>query len=96
MNLRNVTCNAEDVTVTLNNITDGTSNTILFSEAVMSLLLGDVDGDGAVTNADFAIEKADQGQTTDENNFRADIDASGSIDRRDASTVKQQIGTSLP
>ena len=96
VNLRNVTCNAEDVTVTLNNITDGTSNTILFSEAVMSLLLGDVDGDGAVTSADFAIEKADQGQTTDENNFRADIDASGSIDRRDASTVKRQIGTSLP
>ena len=96
VNLRNVTCNAEDVTVTLNNITDGTSNTILFSEAVMSLLLGDVDGDGAVTSADFAIEKADQGQTTDENNFRADIDASGSIDRRDASIVKRQIGTSLP
>ena len=62
----------------------------------MSLLLGDVDGDGAVTNADFAIEKADQGQTTDENNFRADIDASGSIDRRDANIVKQQIGTSAP
>jgi hypothetical protein len=96
VNLRNVTCNAEDVTVTLNNVTDGTSNTILFSEAVMSLLLGDVDGDGAVTSTDFAIEKADQGQTTDENNFRADIDASGSIDRRDASTVKQQIGTSVP
>ena len=96
VNLRNVTCNAEDVTVTLNNITDGTSNTILFSEAVMSLLLGDVDGDGAVTRTDFAIEKADQDQATDENNFRADIDASGSIDRRDASTVKRQIGTSLP
>jgi hypothetical protein len=96
VNLRNVTCNAEDVTVTLNNITDGTSNTILFSEAVMSLLLGDVDGDGAVTRADFAIEKADQDQATDENNFRADIDASGSIDRQDASTVKRQIGTSLP
>jgi len=96
VNLRNVTCNAKDVTVTLNNITDGTSNTILFSEAVMSLLLGDVDGDGAVTRADFAIEKADQDQATDENNFRADIDASGSIDRQDASTVKRQIGTSLP
>jgi hypothetical protein len=96
VNLRSVTCNAEDVTVTLHNITDRTSNTILFSAAVMSLLLGDVDGDGAVTNADFAIEKADQGQTTDENNFRADIDASGSIDRRDARIVKQQIGASLP
>jgi Dockerin type I domain len=96
VNLRNVTCNAEDVTVTLNNVMDGTSNTILFSEAVMSLLLGDVDGDGAVTGADFSIEKADQGQTTDGTNFRADIDASGSIDRRDATTVKRQIGTALP
>ncbi len=96
VNLRNVTCNAEDVTVTLNNITDGTSNTILFSEAVMGLLLGDVDGDGSVTNADLSIEKADQGQTTDETNFRADIDASGSIDRRDGKAVKQQIGTALP
>ena len=48
----------------------------------MGLLLGDVDGDGTVTSADFSIEKADQGQTTDDNNFRADIDASGSIDRR--------------
>jgi Dockerin type I domain len=96
VNLRNATCNAEFVTVTLNNITDGTSNTIAFSEAVMGLLLGDVDGDGSVTSADFAIEKADQGQTTDETNFRADIDARGTIDRRDARTVKQQIGTSLP
>jgi hypothetical protein len=96
VNLKNVTCNADDVTVTLNNVVDGTSNTILFSQAVMSLLLGDVDGDGAVSNADFTIEKADQGQTTDGTNFRADIDASGTIDRRDAKTVKQQIGTSLP
>ncbi|HEX4667422.1 MAG TPA: dockerin type I domain-containing protein [Chthoniobacterales bacterium] len=96
VNLRNVTCNADDVTVTLNNVVDGTSNTILFSQAVMGLLLGDVDGDGSVTSADFSIEKADQGQTTDGTNFRADIDASGTIDRRDATTVKRQIGTSLP
>jgi hypothetical protein len=96
VNLRNVTCNEEFVTVTLNNVVDGTSNTILTAEAVMGLLLGDVDGDGSVTSADFSIEKADQGQTTDETNFRADIDARGTIDRRDATTVKRQIGTSLP
>ena len=46
----------------------------------MGLLLGDVDGDGTVTKADFVIEKADQGQTTNSNNFRADINVNGSID----------------
>jgi hypothetical protein len=96
VNLRNVTCNAEDVTVTLTNVTDGQSNTLLSAEAVMGLLLGDVDADGSVTRADFSIAKADQGQTTDGTNFRVDINANGIIDRKDASTVKQQIGTSLP
>ncbi|HEY1583171.1 MAG TPA: dockerin type I domain-containing protein [Chthoniobacterales bacterium] len=95
VNLRQVTCNAEDVTVTLNNVTDTQSNTLSAVETVMGLLLGDVDGDGSVTNADFTIEKADQGQTANSTNFRADIDASGTIDRRDATTVKQHIGTSL-
>ncbi|HEY1582852.1 MAG TPA: dockerin type I domain-containing protein, partial [Chthoniobacterales bacterium] len=95
VNLRQVTCNAEDVTVTLNNVTDTQSNTLSAVDTVMGLLLGDVDGDGSVTNADFTIEKADQGQTANSTNFRADIDASGTIDRRDATTVKQHIGTSL-
>ena len=96
VNLQNVTCNAEDVTVTLNNVTDDQSNTLPTASATMGLLLGDVDGDGTVTKADFSIEKADQGQTTNSNNFRADINVNGSIDRSDASTVKKQIGTSLP
>ncbi len=96
VNLRNVTCNAQDVTVTLNNVVDGSSNTIVTAEAVMGLLLGDVDGDGSVTTTDFSIAKADLGQTTNETNFRADINANGTIDRSDASTVKKQIGTSLP
>ena len=96
VNLQNVTCNAEDVTVTLNNVTDDQSNTLPAASATMGLLLGDVDGDGTVTKADFSIEKADQGQTTNSDNFRADINVNGSIDRSDASTVKKQIGTSLP
>lgn len=96
VNLRNVTCNAQDVTVTLTNVTDGLSNTLLSAEAVMGLLLGDVNADGSVTKADFSIAKADQGQSTDETNFRVDINVNGIIDRPDASIVKQQIGTSLP
>ena len=95
VNLRDVTCNAQDVTVTLTNVSDSQS-TLPSVQAVMSLLLGDVDGDGSVTPDDFAIAKADQGQTTDETNFRVDINANGTIDRQDGSIVKRQIGTSLP
>lgn len=96
VNLRNVTCTAQDVVVTLNDVVDGSFNTIPIAEAVMHLLLGDVNGDGSVTNTDFSIVKADQGQPTDETNFRADINANGAIDRQDGSIVKRQIGTSLP
>jgi hypothetical protein len=96
VNLRNVTCDAEDVTVTLNNVTDGSSNTLLTAEAVMSLLLGDIDADGSVTKTDFQIAKADQGQTTDETNFRVDINASGTIDRQDAKIVRNHIGAARP
>lgn len=96
VNLRNVTCNAEDISITLNNITDTLSNTLTSAQAVMGLLLGDVDGDGSVTTTDAQIARADQGQTTDESNFRVDINVNGTIDRQDASIVKRQIGTSLP
>ncbi len=94
--LRNVNCNAENVSVTLTNITDDQSHTLSSAAATMGLLLGDVDGDGSVTPADFNLVKADNGATTDETNFREDIDVSGAINKRDAKFVRRQIGTSLP
>ncbi|MEO7168698.1 MAG: dockerin type I domain-containing protein [Spartobacteria bacterium] len=96
VNLRNVNCNAQDVNVSLTNVTDTQANTLPSATAVMGLLLGDVDGDRTVTTTDFNIARADQGQTTDGSNFRVDVNASGTIDRRDARTVRQQIGTGLP
>ena len=96
VNLRSVTCNEQDVVITLNGIVDDQSNTLPSASATMGLLLGDVDGDRTVTNADFSIAKADQGQITDGSNFRVDINTNGTIDRSDANLVKRQIGTSLP
>ncbi|HEY2714541.1 MAG TPA: hypothetical protein VGI60_18675 [Chthoniobacterales bacterium] len=96
VNLRNVTCNEQDVTVGLNNVVDTQSNILPSAQAVMGLLLGDVDGDGTVTMADADIARADQGQTTDSSNFRVDINVNGIIDLPDAKTVRRQIGTSLP
>ncbi len=96
VNLAAPACNAQDVTVTLTGITDDQGNTLASAPVTMGLLLGDVDGDSSVTSTDFDLTKADSGQTTDGTNFREDLNANGRIDRTDARSVRQQIGTSLP
>ncbi len=96
VNLTGVTCNAQDLTVTLTNVTDTQSNTLRSASVTIGLLLGDADGDGSVTRTDFTQVKADQGKTTDTANFREHVNANGAIDRMDANLVKRGIGTSLP
>jgi hypothetical protein len=96
VNLAAATCNAQNVTVTLTGVTDDQGNTLTAAAVTMGLLLGDVDGDGTVTRADFSLTKADNGQSTDGTNFREDLNVNGRIDRNDAKLIKQQGGTSLP
>jgi len=96
VNLKAGNCNAQDVIITLTNVTDDQSNTLPSASATMGLLLGDVDGDRTVTTTDFNQTKADNGQVTDETNFREDVNLSGNIDKKDARLVRQQIGTFLP
>lgn len=96
VNLAASICNAQDVTVTLTGVTDDQGNTLPAAAVTMGLLLGDVDGDRSVTSTDFNLIKADDGQTTDGANFREDLNVNGRIDRRDAKSARQQIGTSLP
>lgn len=96
VNLAAASCNAQNVTVTLTGVVDTQGNSLPAAAVTMGLLLGDVDGDGTVATADFTLTKADNGQTTDGTNFREDVNVNGRVDRRDATIVKQQIGTSLP
>jgi hypothetical protein len=96
VNLAGVSCNAQDVTISLTSITDDQANTLASASVTVGLLLGDVDGDGTVTTTDFNLTKSDNGQSTDETNFREDVKVNGRIDRNDATTVRQQVGTSLP
>jgi hypothetical protein len=44
----------------------------------------------------LAAINAVKGQTTDETNFRADLNADGIIDRVDLNGVQEALGTSLP
>jgi uncharacterized repeat protein (TIGR03803 family) len=96
VNYKGVTCNAEDVTVTLTNVQDDESNILASASVTMGLLMGDVDGDGSVNKADVALVKADLGQTTDATNFREDVNVDGVINQLDVKAVKRERGTSLP
>jgi hypothetical protein len=96
VSLREVTCNEEEVTVTLNGVHDDQGNTLPSAAATMGLLLGDVNGDRAVDLADVEQTRADGGKKTDSGNFREDVNASGSIDGRDVTVVRSKIGTMLP
>ncbi|MEP6974205.1 MAG: YCF48-related protein [Spartobacteria bacterium] len=93
--LDGVICNTENVTLTLTGVHDDLGNTLASASVPMSLLLGDVNGDGAVDNADSHEVKLDRGQTTDSTNFRADVKANGRIDGIDFALVKSQLGTTL-
>lgn len=96
VNLRAAECDAQEVTVTLNGITDDQSNTLPSASATVGLLVGDVDADRVVTVADSNLVRGDNGQATNGDNFRGDINANGSIDRNDVKLIRQRIGNSLP
>src|SRR6266446_1432712 len=87
-------CNAQYITVQLNNVSDGT-NTI--SPAVtFGLLIGDTNGNGAVNAADIAQTKAQVGMAACPPNFRTDVNGDGLINASDVALVKSKSGTTLP
>jgi hypothetical protein len=83
--------NAQSINVTLNNVNGSTNVTI-----PMSVLIGDVNGNGAVNASDVALSKSRSGQPVDPTNFRSDVNADGSIDAGDVAFVKSLAGTGLP
>lgn len=96
VNLTGVMCNAEDITFALTNVQDDQSNSLVSASVTMALLMGDVDGDGSVTQADVNLVKAHLGQTTDATNFREDVNVDGTINQLDVRAVKRERGISLP
>ncbi len=83
VSLTHVICNEEYVTVTLNGVHDDQGNTLASAAVPIGLLLGDVDGNGIVDLADVQQTRADGGQKTRSDNFREDVNATGSITGRD-------------
>ena len=96
VDLNRVRCNADYVTLTVTGLHDTLGNTLPSAAVTFGLLLGDTNGDGIVSNKDAAQVRNDQGQQTDDTNYREDVDLSGQIDRPDFHIVKSQLGTMLP
>src|SRR5262249_49565669 len=86
-------CNAQYITVQLNNVSDGT-NTIN-APVTFGLLVGDVNGNGSVNASDVGLVKAQLG-TACPPKFRADVTGDGNINLSDVALVQSKVGTSLP
>ena len=97
VNLTGVT-NAQVVTISLANVNDSAGNSSASVSASMGVLLGDVNGNGRVSNADVGGVKAQVGATLSETDsvFRHDVNANGTISNGDVGDTKAQVGSRLP
>ncbi|MFZ3375968.1 MAG: dockerin type I domain-containing protein [Chthoniobacterales bacterium] len=93
VNLTGVT-NVQRITVTLMNVNDGTHMGNV--PVSMGVLVGDVNGNAAVSAADVALTKSQVGATVSGSNFREDVNANGVINSVDVALVKSTVGTALP
>jgi hypothetical protein len=94
VSLNGTGCNAQYITVQLNNVSDGT-NTISPS-VTFGLLIGDTNGNGTVNASDVAQAKAQSGTSACPPTFRTDVNGDGNINSSDIALVKSNVGNSLP
>ncbi|HMJ05079.1 MAG TPA: choice-of-anchor Q domain-containing protein, partial [Chthoniobacterales bacterium] len=87
--------NAQRVTVTLFNVTDGLGYNSSSVPVAMGVLSGDSTGDGSVSASDISQTKGQSGQPVSASNFRSDVNGNGAITASDIAQVKAQSGTQL-
>ena len=93
VNLSGVT-DQQRITMTLHNVNNGTvTGDVPIS---MGVLIGDVNGNGAVSSADVALTKSQVGTTVGGSNFREDVNVNGTISSTDVALVKSDVGHALP
>jgi hypothetical protein len=86
--------NAQTLEVMLFNVSDGSGAGDL--RLPMSVLIGDIGGNGTVSGSDISEVKARASGPVDANTFRNDVVVTGSINATDISIVKASSGTQLP
>jgi hypothetical protein len=87
--------NQQSITAILSNVLDSQNNAGSVS-ATMGVLIGDVNGNGNVSNTDVAAVKSQVAAPVTSSNFRNDVNANGVISNTDVSGAKTQVGTTLP
>jgi hypothetical protein len=86
--------NAQTVNVQLAGVSAGGAGTTV--AVPLSLLLGDVNGNGQVTSTDISQAKAISGNPIERETFRTDVTINGVINSSDIGTIKHQSGSALP
>jgi hypothetical protein len=95
VNLTGVT-NAQQLTVTVNNVQDSFGNFTPAISGTMKVLIGDTSSNHSVNSSDVTQTKARIGQLLNASNFRSDINFNNAINATDAAQVKSNVGTGLP
>ncbi len=61
----------------------------------MTVLAGDVTGDGVVNSGDAVYTRNHSGEVADASNWRADVNLDGYVNSGDIAIVRQNAGTGL-
>ena len=86
----------QKITVTLNAVTDASSQLLPATSVSMNVLLGDTSGNKTVNATDVSQVKLQSGAATSAANFRNDTNVSGTINATDVSQVKLNSGHGVP
>ena len=86
----------QKITVTLNGVTDVSSQVLPSTAVSMNVLLGDTTGNKSVNASDVSQTKARSGIAIDATNFRSDTNANGFINASDVTQVKSNSGHAVP
>ena len=88
--------NAQTLKIELSNVTDVLGQVMPTILVDMGVLVGDTNGNRAVSASDIAQTKGQSGLGVTATNFRNDVNADGSISATDVALVKSRAGTALP
>jgi hypothetical protein len=88
--------NAQQITITLNIVTDSLGNYSNAVSASMGVLFGDSNGDGTVNSGDAFQTRSRSGQPVSATNFRSDYNVDGTINSGDAFIVRSRSGQFIP
>ena len=86
----------QKLTVTLSNVTSGSSQILPDTSVSANMLIGDANGNKTVNNADVTLTRGQIGVAVSAANFREDVNVSGAISSADVSLVRANVGHSLP